>query len=239
MERNNSLFFSIIVVVSAVVIGFGIFVYRSNILKELSPEKKETQHNQNNQINKITENNHILGNPNADLILIEYADFLCIYCKEFHNTMRIIMDQYGSSGRIAWVYRHSPSQTDVNSDSMRLALTSECVAKFFGNSNFWLFVNKIFDDNLPTGQIDKLSIDLALEKLNIDKEKINNCVQNQETLEVIEQDIMDQRYLLSADNNFGTPYNVIIPKTGEVMSFSGAIPYVFMEDLIKQYSVEF
>src|SRR5437868_4842716 len=51
---------------------------------------------------------HVLGNPNAPIKVIEYADFECPHCKVFHVTMHQVMDYYGQSGQVAWVYRNFP-----------------------------------------------------------------------------------------------------------------------------------
>src|SRR3989344_2671228 len=49
---------------------------------------------------------HILGNPNAEVKVIEYVDLECPFCKTFHNTMHQVMNYYGESGKVAWVVRH-------------------------------------------------------------------------------------------------------------------------------------
>ena len=40
---------------------------------------------------------HILGNPNAKVKVVEYADLECPYCKTFNTTMYQVMDYYGGS----------------------------------------------------------------------------------------------------------------------------------------------
>jgi len=49
---------------------------------------------------------HIYGNPEAELSLIEYSDFECPYCKTFHKRVKPVVELYG--GRVNWVYRHFP-----------------------------------------------------------------------------------------------------------------------------------
>ena len=51
---------------------------------------------------------HILGNPAATVKVVEYADLECPYCKTFETTMHQVMDYYGQSGKVAWVYRPFP-----------------------------------------------------------------------------------------------------------------------------------
>src|SRR5258708_28444693 len=60
----------------------------------------------NISIAPISATDHILGNPKAKLVIVEYSDPECPFCKVFHATMHQIMDQYGANGSVAWLYRH-------------------------------------------------------------------------------------------------------------------------------------
>src|SRR3989338_3302375 len=40
-------------------------------------------------------NDHIRGNPNASIVLVEYSDTECPSCKAFHVTMRRALEEYG------------------------------------------------------------------------------------------------------------------------------------------------
>src|SRR5690606_34807350 len=80
----------------------------------------------------VTADDHIRGNPNAPLMIVEYSDFDCPYCKSFHVTMQKIIEEYGPSGKVAWVYRHLPL-TSLHPSAAYIAETSECVAELGGN----------------------------------------------------------------------------------------------------------
>src|SRR3989338_10021269 len=54
----------------------------------------------------ITSSDHIRGNPDAPVKIVEYSDTECPFCKRFHTTMKEVMDEYGKDGKVAWVYRH-------------------------------------------------------------------------------------------------------------------------------------
>lgn len=55
---------------------------------------------------QITEHDHVRGQPDADVLIIEYGDFQCPYCARAHPTLAGLQKQYGE--RIALVYRHLP-----------------------------------------------------------------------------------------------------------------------------------
>ena len=53
--------------------------------------------------------------------------------------MNQIMDEYGASGQVAWVYRHFPIE-QLHPNAAGIALASECVADLGGNDAFWSFL---------------------------------------------------------------------------------------------------
>lgn len=84
------------------------------------------------------EGDHILGNPEAPIKIIEYSDFECPYCKVFHVTLNKIVTE--SNGNVSWVYRHWP----LHQNSFEKAVASECVAQIKGNEAFWKYSDLLF-----------------------------------------------------------------------------------------------
>lgn len=56
----------------------------------------------------ISSSDHIRGNPDAPVKIVEYSDTECPFCKRFQTTMQQVMNEYGKDGKVAWVYRHYP-----------------------------------------------------------------------------------------------------------------------------------
>src|SRR6266704_3569276 len=56
----------------------------------------------------VTAADHILGNPNAPIKIVEYSDPSCPFCKMFNPVMEQVMTQYGPGGKVAWIYRSFP-----------------------------------------------------------------------------------------------------------------------------------
>ncbi|NCS98589.1 thioredoxin domain-containing protein [Candidatus Parcubacteria bacterium] len=235
MNKNNSLAFALTILISGIVIGGGIFISRTNLLANLF-EKEEFVEIKDDKIQPITAEDHIIGNPDADVIIIEYSDFECPYCQEFHTTMRRIIDDYGQTGSVAWIYRQAPLE-EIHSNARRIALVSECVSEIGGNNMFWNFTNQIFD-NAPES-ISESNTNIILENLGLDTEEINSCTEEPETIKKIEDDLKDIEYIKSIDREFGTPYNIVITKTGIQENLSGALPYSLLSDFIQQNSLEF
>lgn len=91
----------------------------------------------------ITEKDHILGNPNAEIKIVEYSDTECPFCKRFDTTMNDIMKEYQSSGKVAWVYRYFPLDS-IHPRARHEAEALECANELGGNAKFWEYLTGIF-----------------------------------------------------------------------------------------------
>lgn len=85
------------------------------------------------------EKDHILGDRNAPIAIIEYSDYECSFCHSVHPTYKQIMEQY--DGKVMWVYRHFPLRG--HAEAMPLAVAAECVASLKGNDAFWKFTDSL------------------------------------------------------------------------------------------------
>lgn len=84
------------------------------------------------------EGDHLMGNPDAQVKIIEYSDFECPYCKIFHATLNKIVAE--SNGSVSWVYRHWP----LHQNSFEKLVAAECVAQIKGNDAFWKYSDLLF-----------------------------------------------------------------------------------------------
>jgi len=90
------------------------------------------------------EGDHLYGNANAPVVIIEYSDYECPYCKAFQPTIKQIVDE--SNGQVAWMYRHWP----IHQGSIEKLIAAECVAKLKGNDAFWKYSDLLFGLLNPT-----------------------------------------------------------------------------------------
>jgi protein-disulfide isomerase len=91
-------------------------------------------------VNPVTESDHIKGNPTADIVIVEYSDFDCPFCGRFHATLEQIV---ANNDDVAWVYRHFPL-AQLHPNAAAVAAAAECVAKLNGNDAFWTFADGYF-----------------------------------------------------------------------------------------------
>lgn len=92
------------------------------------------------KVPKLKEQDHVRGNRNAQVLLIEYSDFQCPFCQRFHPTALQVLEEYGDD--VAWVYRHFPLD-QLHPQARSAALASECVTEIGGDEAFWEFTDKV------------------------------------------------------------------------------------------------
>jgi len=229
-ETKNSLLFPITIVVIGIIISGGIFMYRTS--HKINPDEINKNLSQGAGIRPITSEDKILGNPNADVIIVEYSDFECPYCKIFHSTMKDIMYEYGRDGKVAWIFRQFPLES-THKYAKGAAIASECVYRIGGNEQFWAYSNILFSSSteiLNKENLEKIAVDLGIEK-----EKYNSCVNSPEIATKIDSDIADGKLIYQNDPNFGTPYSFVITKEGIQTKVIGAQSLLKMKELIGKF----
>lgn len=177
------------------------------------------------KIAPITAEDHILGNKDADFIVVEYSDTECPYCKVFHNTMHNIVEK--SNNKVAWVYRHYPIP-QLHKKAFKEAEATECAWEQGGNEMFWKYIDEVFtrtgsNDRLPVEELPKIAKDLGLNVSNFE-----TCLSSGKFAQKIQNQMLDGEKA----GIRGTP-NSFILKNGEIVEIiEGAEPIESIMDKI-------
>lgn len=158
----------------------------------------------------IEESDHILGNPNAPIVVVEYSDTECPFCKNFHATMLRLVDTYGKDSKLAWVYRHMPI-TNLHPKAWKEAIATECAAKLGGSSMFWKYVNKIYEITPSNNKLDEEKLFSTATTFGINLQKFQSCMDQSETEDKVKRDY-DNGLDLS-DGRPGTPLSIMLLST--------------------------
>jgi len=172
----------------------------------------------------IAKDDHVLGNPNAPVRIIEYSDFECPFCKRFHPTIKQIMDEYGKSGQVALVYRHFPLDS-IHPQARPLAIASECVAEQGGDTAFWKAYDMIMTQQTAFNLADLSPIATAS---GVDAKKLQTCVDGKKYDEKVTRD-----FTSGANAGVqGTPFSFIVHQDGRVEKIGGAYPYANVKAIL-------
>lgn len=179
----------------------------------------------------VTAKDHIKGNSDAPIKIVEYSDFECPFCKQIHNTLNELMKKYEDSGEVAWVYRHFPLEQLHPKNAMRVAIASECAVEQGGNDMFWKFADAFF---AATPSNDRTDLTTAFPKIytdiGLDAAKMATCIESGRYDAHIQEEITNA----VATGGRGTPWSILIAPDGTTASMNGAQPLPAWEQAIAQ-----
>lgn len=174
----------------------------------------------------VTSADYFKGNKDAKVVIVEYSDFECPFCKRFHPTMEQVMKEYGD--KVKWVYRHFPLSFHAN--AQKEAEASECAGKLGGNEAFWKYTDAIFERTTSNGTgfaLDKLT-PLAKE-LGLNEASFKQCLDSGE----MAQKVKDQMAKGGEEGVTGTPGTIIIDAKGSTQFVNGAQPFEQVKPMIE------
>lgn len=110
-----------------------------------------------------------MGNDSAPLVMVEYTDYQCPFCQQFHNTAwDQIKKNYIDTGKVRFINRDFP--LDFHENAKRAAVAAHCGAE---QGKFWE-LRHVMHVNADKLQPDKL-VGYAKD-LGLDVAKFSTCV---------------------------------------------------------------
>lgn len=156
----------------------------------------------------------------GDILLIEYSDYECPFCQQFHNTAQALVD----SGEVTWVYRHLP--LPFHATAKDGAAIGECVKTHRGGGAFWTYTDGVFAASTLNLEAYKgLARDAGLTDAQID-----GCLAaGSDQQRAVEQDMNDAQKM----GVNGTPGSFLVnTRTKGVESIPGALPVEQVRNLL-------
>jgi len=167
-----------------------------------------------------------MGREDAPLVMIEYTDYQCPFCQQFHNTAwDQIKRNYIDTGKVRFINRDFP--LDFHENAKRAALAAHCGAE---QGKFWE-LRHVMHLNADKLQPDKL-VGYAKD-LGLDVAKFSSCVLAEKYKDAVEKSYAEG---LSVGVS-GTPSFVLgRMKNGrlEGVRIVGAVPYSTFDSKIRQ-----
>ncbi|OHA58280.1 MAG: hypothetical protein A2571_03435 [Candidatus Vogelbacteria bacterium RIFOXYD1_FULL_44_32] len=156
----------------------------------------------------VDNTDHIRGNKEAQIAIVEYSDLECPFCKVFHQSMNELMTTDGE--KIAWVYRHFPIDS-LHPKAFNEAIASECAMMLGGHDAFWKYADEIFAITPSNNGLDPAQLPQIAQKIGLDASKFNTCLKDQATQSRVNGDY-ENGIDIGVD---GTPFVLIAVKGGE------------------------
>jgi len=226
---DNKLAVPIAIVIAGVLVGAAIFFTAKNSAPAALPGGTAATQAAGAQpdVDPVTSSDHIRGNPNAPIVIVEYTDLECPYCKAFHATMQQVMTDYGASGKVAWVIRDFPI-TSLHPKAENEAIAAECAVSVGGSEKYWEFVDQVFAITPSNNGLDPAELPIIAGKIGLDVNAFNTCLTSQQTKAVVDADYASG---VKAGVS-GTPTSFVITKNGVQTTIPGAQQYSYVKSII-------
>lgn len=128
------------------------------------------------------------GAENAKVVIVEYSDFQCPFCKRGKDMLPDIMKEYGDKVKIA--YKQLPLRN--HNWAMPAAIASTCVYQEGGDGKFWAYHDKLFDNQK------EITLENSNEKFNqyakeigLDTKKFDACLKSKEAQAKVESQMKE------------------------------------------------
>lgn len=128
---------------------------------------------------------NVLGNPDAKVSIVEFADFQCPFCGGYHQTVEpVLIADYVKTGKVNLIYKHLAF---LGPESLTAAIAAECAAD---QGKFWEYHDYLFEhqqgENQGAFTQDKV---IAFgQALGLDATRFDKCVKGSETIERVQAD---------------------------------------------------
>lgn len=221
MERSSWILPGAIVL-SGAIIAIAVYAVRSNPAISAPERNPEI-------VRPVSPEDHLVGNPEAPVVVVEYADLDSEFTKRFQKAMAQLMTEYGPSGQVAWVFRHLPL-VDIHRNAGRHAEAAECAAELAGEDAFWRFIDLMHARAPRDTEFDPRGYSDLADQLGISGEALESCVTSGRHAARVEADFKNA---LDAGAD-ATPYLVLFVEGQDPVTISGSMPYESLKRVIDQ-----
>lgn len=141
-------------------------------------------------------NDNSMGDPNAPIVIEEFSDFQCPYCKDFHDRTEPLLRQYFiDTGQVRFVYRSMGNWVSRNiggrtTESQDAALAMYCAGDqdMFWEMHAHLFANVAGED---VGSFTDERLKEIAQVTGLDMDQFNSCYDSGKYEDRVQQDFAD------------------------------------------------
>ncbi len=123
-----------------------------------------------------------LGSATAKIGIVEFSDYQCFYCRDFHRKQfERLKKEYIDTGVVQFIHKDLPLRT--HRQAVPAAMAAHCAG---AQGRFWAMHAALFEHQDRLGQ--NLFLELA-RQLNLDEAKFKACLEGQAHAQGIGQDV--------------------------------------------------
>lgn len=186
--KNNELIFAVVFFIFIIFLSlYSTFFSKKdeNVAKLVNPEDVVTLTSE--EIEKLIKNGApVLGNMDAKVTVVEFADFQCPYCEEyFKEVFPEIKKTYIDTGKIKFIYMNS---VFMGEESMFAAEGAKCAKE---QNKFWEYHDRLYENQQGrnSGAFSIENLKKFGVELNLNTKDFNKCLDSNKYKKVIEDEL--------------------------------------------------
>ena len=122
----------------------------------------------------------VRGNPKAPVMIVEFADFQCPYCRREQAVLKALMTKYGDKLSVA--YRDFPLR-QIHPQAEPAAEAARCAGE---QGKFWDYHDLLLAES---AKLDQPSLLDYAAQVGLDKDKFSQCLSSGKTKAAIDEDL--------------------------------------------------
>ena len=233
MHKNEVYYIPGALLISAIIVAMSIYsgaeliaksgiAGASDVAKKAPSQVTETSV----KVPPVTSADHIKGKMSAKVVIIEYSDTACPFCKRFHTTLEQITKTFNTN-EVAWVYRHFPLDK-LHSKARKEAEATECAADQGGNAKFWQYTDKLYEITPSNNKLESSELVTIAKLVNLDTKKFEACLTSGKFAAKVEADRLGGANAGAR----GTPYSFLVTSKGST-PVNGAVSFETLKSQIE------
>jgi len=178
-------------------------------------------------IRPVDKSDHVLGEADAKVTVIEYSDIECPFCRRFHPAAAKLVGEFPDDVR--WVWRHFPLE-QLHPNARMAALATECAGE---QGMFWELLDHMMSkETVASDEYTEEKLPAVAQAAGVKNiTQFKACLADGKYNQKIESDMADA----AKAGGRGTPYSVVIGPNGEKEAISGAQPYENVKAVVEEY----
>ena len=121
------------------------------------------------------------GNPKAPVMIVEFSDFQCPYCRQVEPTLKNLLGKYGE--KVSLAYRDFPI-TQIHPQAELAAEASRCAGE---QGKFWEYHDQLYNSS----NLERVGLLEDARTLKLDEKQFDSCLASGKYKAEVERDVKE------------------------------------------------
>ncbi len=157
-------------------------VTRQQLLKRLQDHERAPTLLQPGKVKVAYDATRLRGNPQAHVMIVEFSDFQCPFCRKVQRTLKNLLEKY--QGQVSLGYRDFPLR-GLHSQAELAAEASRCAAE---QGKFWEYHDLLFGN---PDELNRTGLAGMAQSLGLNERRFEACLSSGKYTKQVEQDLQD------------------------------------------------